>query len=174
MWFFRELGDLLLQCNPLWYRGHLAICVWPWELGLWELAQMLLLLPWVVKHPPVLTQESPSPPEPWDSGSYLVRQNLRPFTALDQVMLSQGNSSKHGSWFTRLTSLEMVCLRSPPTWTQRQGLCQTHSQWWAISRLQWVHSELLSATLMDINAAFVYCILKASGLVSITFGTFFC
>lgn len=45
MWFFRELGDLLLQCNPLWYRGHLAVCVWPWELGLWELAQMLLLLP---------------------------------------------------------------------------------------------------------------------------------
>lgn len=99
------------------------------------------------------------------------KQNLRLFTAFDQVMLSQGTLSKHTSGIPRLTSLDMVCLRSPPTWTRGLGLCQTHNQGWASSRL---YSELLSGSLMDINTAFIYCVFKASRLVSMAFGTFVC
>ena len=150
----------LLRC-----RAHLAVSVWPWELGPQEPARMLLL------HPPALTLESPFPPEPWNSGGFLVMQNLRLFTAFDRVMLSQGALSKHTSGIPRLTSLDMLCLRSPPTWTQGLGLCQTHNQGWASPRL---YSELLSGSLMDINTAFIYCVFKASRLVSMALGTFVC
>lgn len=167
---FHKLWVLLLQCNPLWHSCHLAISVSPWELGLWELARMLLfwLLLWVVNCPSLQTQESPSSPTAMKlcQAKYKVQsQTLHSSWPGDAF---QGNLSKHGLPFTRLTSLEMVSAKALPS-ELRSRVSAIQSQWRAES--MWTAVAALQVAIRNFKTccAVVYYILRASGLVFIHF-----
>ena len=176
---FHKLWVLLLQHDPLWCRCHLAFSVSPWELELWKLAQMLLLwlllLLWVINIPSSLTQESPpraamklcrltcqvksqTPHRAWLGDALPGETWVKQFTIHQALQL--GNGVFKVSLAPELRSRVSTRCKVSNELIQHQT---------AVPAL-WVAVRNFSGTCSTL----VFCILKAGGLVSITFGTFFC